>query len=307
MVVREPGWRMLMVAHFHYDPVWWNTQAGYTSGWDELLWAQDKRETFQHTGLVLVEAHLQRARVDPRYKFVLAEVDYLKPFWDLYPDRRAEMKALLEAGRLEIVGGTYNEPNTNLTGAETAIRAVGVRHGLPARRDGRRPPQRLATGRLRARPPVPGHHGRLRPGFVGLGTGPFHQWGPHRQTGSNSWMQFPSEFEWVAPNGRGLLTSYMPNHYSSGWELERATSLEGSMWRAYELFSDLAEVAATPVTLLPVGTDYTPPSRFISDIAETWGARYAWPRFEVGLPREFFAAVRDELSATGCGSLAPKP
>ena len=45
VVVREPGWRMLMVSHFHYDPVWWNTQAGYTSGWDELLWAQDKRET----------------------------------------------------------------------------------------------------------------------------------------------------------------------------------------------------------------------------------------------------------------------
>ena len=133
VVVREPGWRMLMVAHFHYDPVWWNTQAGYTSGWDELLWAQDKRDSFQHTGLVLVEAHLQRARVDPRYKFVLAEVDYLKPFWDLYPDRRAEMRALLEAGRLEIVGGTYNEPNTNLTGAETAIRAAV--YGMGFQRD----------------------------------------------------------------------------------------------------------------------------------------------------------------------------
>ena len=36
--VREPGWRMLMISHFHYDPVWWNTQAGYTSGWDELVW-----------------------------------------------------------------------------------------------------------------------------------------------------------------------------------------------------------------------------------------------------------------------------
>ncbi len=38
VVVREPGWRMLMVPHFHYDPVWWNTQAAYTSGWDELVW-----------------------------------------------------------------------------------------------------------------------------------------------------------------------------------------------------------------------------------------------------------------------------
>ncbi len=113
-----------MVSHFHYDPVWWNTQAAYTSGWDDLVWAQDKRDTFQHTGLVLVEAHLERARLDPDYKFVLAEVDYLKPFWDLYPDRREELRRLIAEDRLEIVGGTYNEPNTNLTAYETAVRCA---------------------------------------------------------------------------------------------------------------------------------------------------------------------------------------
>src|SRR5690348_9863367 len=34
-VVAEPGWTMHMVSHFHYDPVWWNTQAAYTSVWTE--------------------------------------------------------------------------------------------------------------------------------------------------------------------------------------------------------------------------------------------------------------------------------
>ena len=33
--VAEPGWTMYMVSHFHYDPVWWNTQAAYTSVWTE--------------------------------------------------------------------------------------------------------------------------------------------------------------------------------------------------------------------------------------------------------------------------------
>src|SRR6476620_1319203 len=33
--VAEPGWTMFMVCHFHYDPVWWNTQAAYTSVWTE--------------------------------------------------------------------------------------------------------------------------------------------------------------------------------------------------------------------------------------------------------------------------------
>jgi alpha-mannosidase len=299
LVVREPGWRMVMVAHFHYDPVWWNTQAGYTSGWDELLWALERRETFQHTGLALVEAHLQRARLDPRYKFVLAEVDYLQPFWDLYPDRRGELRALLRDGRLEIVGGTYNEPNTNLTGAETAIRAAV--YGLGFQRDvmGADPKSAWQLDVFGHDPSFPGIMAACGLGSSSWARGPFHQWGPRRHVGSNSWMQFPSEFEWVAPNGLGLLTSYMPNHYSAGWELEKATTLEGAMWQAYELFCDLAEVSATKVTLLPVGTDYTPPGRFAADLAEAWNARYASPRFELGLPKEFFAAVRAELEATG--------
>ena len=33
--VAEPGWTMYMISHFHYDPVWWNTQAAYTSVWTE--------------------------------------------------------------------------------------------------------------------------------------------------------------------------------------------------------------------------------------------------------------------------------
>ena len=34
VVVAEPGWTMFLVSHFHYDPVWWNTQAAYTQVWD---------------------------------------------------------------------------------------------------------------------------------------------------------------------------------------------------------------------------------------------------------------------------------
>ncbi|HMK96694.1 MAG TPA: hypothetical protein VK425_04045, partial [Acidimicrobiales bacterium] len=299
LVVREPGWRMIMVPHFHYDPVWWNTQAGYTSGWDELLWALERRETFQHSGLALVEAHLERARLDAAYKFVLAEVDYLKPFWDLYPDRRDELRSLIRDGRLEIVGGTYNEPNTNLTGAETAIRVAVYGMGFQREVMGASPRTAWQLDVFGHDPQFPGIMADCGLESSAWARGPFHQWGPRREAGSNAWMQFPSEFEWVAPNGLGLLTSYMPDHYSAGWELESATTLEGAMWRAYELFCDLAEVAATRVTLLPVGTDYTPPGRFVSGVARAWSARYAWPRFEVGLPKEFFAAVRAELAERG--------
>src|SRR5690242_2390151 len=119
----EPGWTVWMISHFHYDPVWWNTQAAYTSTWDDLgEEAQRVRSAFQQTGFTLVREHLATARRDPDYRFVLAEVDYLKPYWDAHPEQRDHLRRLIAEGRAEIVGGTYTEPNTNLTTAETTAR-----------------------------------------------------------------------------------------------------------------------------------------------------------------------------------------
>ncbi len=114
-LVAEPGWTMFMVSHFHYDPVWWNTQGAYTSEWVEDPPGR------QANSFELVHAHLEMARREPEYKFVLAEVDYLKPYWDTHPEDRADLRRFLAQGRVEVMGGTYNEPNTNLTSPETTI------------------------------------------------------------------------------------------------------------------------------------------------------------------------------------------
>ena len=93
-IVAEPGWTMFMVSHFHYDPVWWNTQAAYTSEWTE----DPPGRARQTNGFELVHAHLEMARRDPEYKFVLAEVDYLKPYWDTHPEDRADLRRFVAAG-----------------------------------------------------------------------------------------------------------------------------------------------------------------------------------------------------------------
>ena len=89
--------------------------------------------TFQQTGFALVEAHLDTARRDPDYKFVLAEVDYLKPVLGRAARRTATyIRRLLDEGRLEIMGGTYNEPNTNLTTRRDDRAELRLRRRLPA-------------------------------------------------------------------------------------------------------------------------------------------------------------------------------
>jgi len=289
--VAEPGWTMFMVSHFHYDPVWWNTQAGYTSEWTEDP-PGDARQT---NSFELVHAHLEMARREPEYKFVLAEVDYLKPYWDIHPEDRADLRRFFAEGRVEVMGGTYNEPNTNLTSPETTIR--NFVHGIGFQRGvlGADPATAWQLDVFGHDPQFPGMAADAGLTSSSWARGPHHQWGPAQGDGDVERMQFCSEFEWISPSGRGLLTHYMPAHYSAGWWMDSSTSLTEAQDATYELFDQLKKVALTRNVLLPVGTDYTPPNKWVTAIHRDWAARYTWPRFVCALPREFFAAVRAEL------------
>jgi alpha-mannosidase len=294
IVVAAPGWTMLMVSHFHYDPVWWNTQGGFTEAWYDIPEAERIRPPELRTAFDLVRAHLAAARNDPDYKFVLAEVDYLKPHWDACPEDRADLRQLIAEGRVEIVGGNYNEPNTNLTCSESTIR--NAVYGIGFQRDvvGGDPRSAWMLDVFGHDPSYPGLMADAGLTSSAWARGPFHQWGPKGTVGDNRRMQFPSEFEWISPSGRGLLTSYMPNHYGAGWALQSLKTLEQAEAEAYRLFCDLKTVAATRFTMLPVGTDHVIPSRWCTEIHRDWNKRYLWPRFLVGLPSEFFAAVRED-------------
>jgi alpha-mannosidase len=296
-IVAEPGWTMYMVSHFHYDPVWWNTQGAYTSEWTA---DPPGRQT---NGFELVHAHLEMARREPEYKFVLAEVDYLKPYWDTRPEDRADLRRFLAEGRVEVMGGTYNEPNTNLIGPETTIR--NLVHGIGFQRDvlGADPATAWQLDVFGHDPQFPGMAADAGLTSSSWARGPHHQWGP-MQGGEVDRMQFCSEFEWIAPSGRGLLTHYMPAHYGAGWGMDSSASLPEAEDATYAVFAQLKKVALTRNVLLPVGTDYTPPNKWVTAIHRDWASRYTWPRFVCALPREFFAAVRAELAERGC---APSP
>jgi alpha-mannosidase len=304
VTVADPGWTVHLVSHFHYDPVWWNTQAAYTESWDALDWSGSPRAAFQHTGFDLVRAHLELTRHDADYRFVLAETDYLKPYWDTHPEDREYLRRLLAEGRCELMGGTYNEPNTNLTGPESTIRNLQYGIGLQRHVLGGDPRTAWQLDVFGHDPQFPGLAADAGLTDSSWARGPFHQWGPLQTTPAEPFrdarlMQFPSEFEWVAPSGRGLLTSYMPAHYSAGWWMDSAATLAEAEAEVYRIFLSLKVVAATRNVLLPVGTDYSPPNKWLTEIHRHWASRYVWPRFVCAIPRDFFAAVRAELAATG--------
>jgi alpha-mannosidase len=291
----EPGWTMWMVSHFHYDPVWWTTQGQFTES-RIFLPEADGRLPDARTAFELVRLHLDEARRDPDYKFVLAEIDYLKPHFDAHPEDRADLLRFIREGRIEIVGGTYNEPNTNLTGAESTIR--NAVYGLAFQREvlGAAPATAWMLDAFGLDPAFPGLMAAAGMTESAWARGPFHQWGPNRTVGDNGRMQFASEFEWLSPDGSGLLTSYMANHYGAGWVTHGAASLAAAEEAALEQFRQLAPVAATRNVLLPVGADHVIPSRWATGIHRDWNRRYVWPRFVTALPSEFFAAVRKDAA-----------
>ncbi|MGW6703415.1 glycoside hydrolase family 38 N-terminal domain-containing protein [Streptomyces sp. NPDC054956] len=307
LVVAEPGWTVRLVPHFHYDPMWWNTQAAYTALWDAAPRPGEAERGWEYTGVpafTLIPLHLQQAREDPAYRFVLSEVDYLKPYWDTHPGERAELRALIAEGRVEIVGGTYNEPSTNLTSAETTVR--GAVHGLA-----------LHRGTLGADPrtawqlDVFGHDPSFPALMAGAGLdsavlarGPHHQWGPMMDTWGEELrapaaMQLPAEYEWIGPGGEGLLLHYLPAHYSAGWFSHQASDAEAAAERLLDLYELLRTAAATKNVLIPMGTDFSWPHRWGLDVQHAWNRRYCWPRMEHTGPRAHFDAVRAEFAERG--------
>jgi alpha-mannosidase len=311
ITVAEPGWTMWMVSHFHYDPVWWNTQGQFTEARlsleDEDGKLPDVRSAFE-----LVGAHLDRARRDADYKFVLAEIDYLKPYFDAFPQDREDLRRLLAEGRVEIVGGNYNEPSTNLISAEAIIR--NAVYGIGFQRDvfGGDPRSAWMLDVFGHDPGYPGLMAAAGLTSSAWARGPFHQWGPSGAEGGDRRMQFSTEFEWISPDGGALLTAYMAHHYGAGWRLHTLPDLAAAEAEAYGQFRALAQVAATRNVLLPVGSDHVIPARWVTDIHRDWNSRYVWPRFTTAVPREFFDAVRAESSGSGAllppgGTTPPSP
>ncbi|MBC7321498.1 hypothetical protein H5T89_12745 [bacterium] len=108
-----------LVPHFHCDPVWIADQNMYQEGGEDL-----PRMTRHPLGFLdLVRAYLDCCRRDEEYAILFSELDYLKPYWDMYPEDRGFIRYLVSRRRLD-VGGAYSEPNENSIGEEALVRNI---------------------------------------------------------------------------------------------------------------------------------------------------------------------------------------
>jgi hypothetical protein len=296
-----------LVAHFHVDPVWWNTQAASIDQLDRSDWSASPRMGFQRSALDILRQHLDRAERDADYRFCVAELDYLEPFWFHHPHERDRLLRLVVDGRLDVVGATYNEPSTNLTSLELTRR--NLQFGLAFQRD-----VLGAAAVVSWQLDVFGHDPSLPSVLADAGVtatvfarGPFGPWGPLLRGGFDSLRPserrpIAAEFEWIAPDGRSVLAVNLVGHYSSGYELDRQDTFDDALAFIRRVDETLSPLAASTQTVVPIGTDLGPPVRWITDLArydDTDG-----PMVVTSTPTRALDAVRQAVDESGF-TLAP--
>jgi alpha-mannosidase len=297
-----------LVAHFHVDPVWWNTQAASIDQFERSDWSGSPRMGFQRSALDILRQHLDRAEHDADYRFCVAEIDYLEPFWFHHPHERERLLGLLDEQRLDVVGATYNEPNTNLTGLELTRR--NLQFGLAFQRD-----VLGARADISWQLDVFGHDPSLPSVLHDAGVtatvfarGPYGPWGPLLRGGFDSLRPterrpIASEFEWIAPDGRSVLAIHLAGHYSSGHELDRQASLEDARRFVRNVDETLGPLSASNQVFVPIGTDLGPPVRWITDLSrhadDDVAGALDGPLVVTSTPSMAVDAIRGEVADSG--------
>ncbi len=170
---------------FHADPVARRTQAEY----------------IEHS-LSLVRQYLLACRADPYYGVFFSEIDYLKPYLDLFPEEKAWIARLVKQERCA-TGGTYNHPDETLTGGEALIRNFLIGSRFHQTSTGSRSPVYIAWD-------VPGHISQLpqilsQCGFEAIVFSRIDPTGPSRKIPG-----VPDLFQWHAPNGAAVYAQRIP-------------------------------------------------------------------------------------------------
>ncbi|HOX28994.1 MAG TPA: glycoside hydrolase family 38 C-terminal domain-containing protein, partial [bacterium] len=238
-----------IVSHFHCDPVWTNTQSG------EIL-----------RSLAIVNQQLEYAAKEPRFKFILSEIDYLKPYWDLLPSKRGEIKKLEKDGRIEFTGG-YSEPDEAEVGGEALLR--NMLYGKILKE------AYFDTNVMTdAQHDVFGHAVQMPQLLKGTG----HS---YAQFSRGNLTDLPTEFLWLSPDGSSILTKQI--------------GYGGSASDASFLARDPKQYGLTSNSMFMSGGDFQEPDRTIGNRLKKSKT------FDVvsGTHIDFFKAVEKELSEKG--------
>jgi hypothetical protein len=295
---------------------------GETSHWDPN-WLHTSERYYERRIRHILDAVLDALAAEPRRVYSVESVFFLKLYWERAPKRRAELRDLINAGRLQLTGTGMTTPDTVLPEAEsilrdyllgqewlraqgiaveprlaylpddfghspalpTLLRALGMDRAAVTRIDGMY--FVAADYRLKGAFPLPGSSAAL-----------IEQ--EHRTL----------DFVWRAPDGAEVLCHWNAFGYFQGDLLAhkgiiRWMDLEVALsWRSVRhvagrirAFTDqLAPLALTPYLFCPIGCDFVGPIPRLTELLERY-ARESYPQTGVWVVS---AGLDDYLDLVEC-------
>lgn len=95
---------LMVLSSFHFDTTYHEEQRVYAMGAFDIM-----------------RQYCALHRADPLFKSTISEIDYLKPYFDVYPEDRGTLLAAFREGRAE-PDVMYNQPNEQNCGGEALVR-----------------------------------------------------------------------------------------------------------------------------------------------------------------------------------------
>lgn len=256
-------------------------------------WEKSVRDVLQ-TSLALLDAK-------PGYRYSVAEVAWLRRYWDEHPESREAMRRLAQGGALHVVGGGLSSPDSLLPGDESLVRdfLLGIR--WTEEHLGVTPSAAWVPDSFGHAPSLPSFLEHFHLGAVGLarvdGVEVFAKRAPGKPGDIDSFPGSTAEtlaghgsadWVWRAPDGAEALAHWMPFGYMQGDDLDfsfpwfgvagfgvdwnRAPFIDPSVVPEH-LASHVARLAAlsrTPYLFLPVGIDFSFPKQALLDYVRRW-------------------------------------
>ncbi|MBK7978002.1 MAG: hypothetical protein IPK07_33710 [Deltaproteobacteria bacterium] len=243
----------------------------------------------------------------PGYRYSVAEVAWLRRYWDEHPESRDSVRRLASSGALHVVGGGLSSPDSLLPGDESLIRdfLLGIR--WTQEHLGVTPRAAWVPDSFGHAPSLPSILEHFHVGAVGLarvdGVEVFAKAGPGKPGGIDPFPGSTAEtlagegsadWIWRAPDGAEALAHWMPFGYMQGDDLDFSFPWFGVAgfgvdWNRPPFIDPgvvpehlashvarLAPLSRTPYLFLPIGIDFSWPKRELLAYVKRWNdERYA--------------------------------
>jgi mannosylglycerate hydrolase len=250
-----------MVSHTHWDREWYRTF-----------------QSFRARLVGTVDKVLDLVGDDPGFHFQLdGQTIVIEDYLEIRPDRRAELEAAVQSGRVAI-GPWYVQPDSLIPTGETHVRNL---------LEGRRVASEVGPcSTIAYTPDSFGHPAQFPQLFEGFGLGPFIYW----RGNDDEIASLPADYRWMSPNGSQVVACRLGRGYFPAWGL--SVDVEASVARLKNLVGDLAPLAERDTVLLMNGLDHIPPDDNTLEVAEALAKETGWT-VERGLLDDYV----DELGA----------